>query len=224
MQIPTPILFCVRITLLAILVLGALCTIRTRSLVKGGLLTYGLWILHTLLFGLVFPYLVSWFLNNRDAFLWFPESKAVVFVPLIGWIYTFSFAAMIRGLHVLVLKLRIRVGRKKTLPRTIGWLLAGCLACGLIGYFLLYLFWIPHKEEAQALNAHFQTWTSKIQKGMTEAEVSRIMEAQPVNSNYSRWYFCSLPWGKTHPLQLDFFCDFESGKVTRCSGCFRPDN
>ena len=223
MQIPTTILICARITLLAALLLGALCTIRTRSIVKGGLLTYGLWILQTLLFGLVFPFVISWFLKNRDAFLWFPESKAVVFVPLIGWIYTFIFAAIVRGLQVLVLKARSRVGRKRTLAHTIGRILAGCLACGLLGYFLLYLFWIPHKAEAEAMNAHFQTWTSRIKTGMTEAEVSRLMEAQPVNTNYARWYFCSLPWGKTHPLQLDFFCDFSSGKVAWCSGCFRPD-
>jgi hypothetical protein len=209
--------------LLAILALGALCTIRTRSIFKGGLLTYGLWVLDTFLFCLVFPFVGAYCLKQRDAFLWFPEPKAVIFVPLLGWIYAFIFAAMVRGLHVCALKLRGSAGRAKKPPHTIRRIVVAGVVCGLFGYFLLYLFWIPHKAEAQALNAHFQVWTGKIKKGMTAAEVTRVMEAPPVNTNYDRWYFCSLPWGKTHPLQLDFFCDFSSGKVAWCSGCFRPD-
>lgn len=98
------------------------------------------------------------------------------------------------------------------------------MSCGFLLWVMLFIFWVPHAKEAEARNASFRTWTSKVKAGMTEADVTRVMESQPLNTNYHRWYFCSLPWGKTHPLQLDFFCDFESGKVSRCSGCFRPDN
>lgn len=91
-------------------------------------------------------------------------------------------------------------------------------ALGITLYMLLVA--IPKER-----NDRFREWTSRIKVGMTKGQVAEIMQVRPVSTNYHRWYFSSFPWGgKLHPLQLDFYCDFESGKVANVTECFTPDD
>lgn len=106
------------------------------------------------------------------------------------------------------------------------------LTVGFIVGLLLYGVILP-----EIRNAQFRHWTSQIVVGMSKAEVKDCI---PESANgpifltliadgkklidEDRWGFRSFAFGgKTHPLQLEFYCDFVSNKVLR-TALYRPDN
>ncbi|MCX7009732.1 MAG: hypothetical protein NTY53_21230 [Kiritimatiellaeota bacterium] len=94
--------------MLAFLVFGALRTIRTQSIVKGGLFTYALFVLWGILFCIVLPVTVSSIYNSAEVFSLFPSMPGAIAIIVVGWVQGFIFASIVRGIHLLVVKIKAK--------------------------------------------------------------------------------------------------------------------
>lgn len=82
---------------LASLIVCARLTVRTASIVRGGLWLYGLFVLGTVLFCVVFPVLLAAFNVDKDVIVHaFPEATGVTAVVFVGWVPAFAFAGLVR--------------------------------------------------------------------------------------------------------------------------------
>ncbi|MEN6425669.1 MAG: hypothetical protein ABFE13_09920 [Phycisphaerales bacterium] len=82
---------------LASLIVCARLTVRTASIVRGGLWLYGLFILGAVLFCVVLPVSLVAFNVDKDAIVHaFPEATGVVAVAFLGWVPAFAFAGLVR--------------------------------------------------------------------------------------------------------------------------------
>lgn len=86
--------------LLAALVVSARVTIRSRSVLKGGLCLYGLFVCWAMLFCVVIPgLLLALKADSHGVVHAFPEAIGVLPVILTSWIQAFIFAGLVRLLH-----------------------------------------------------------------------------------------------------------------------------
>ncbi len=86
--------------LLAALIASVLLTVRTRSILMGGLCLYGLFVLQIVLFSIIIPaLLVILQFNDYEVNAAFPEETGIVPVVLLYWIPAFLFAALVRLIH-----------------------------------------------------------------------------------------------------------------------------
>jgi len=83
----------------AALMVSARMTLRTGSILKGGLCLYGLMVLWVVLFGIVAPGLWAAIHHTIDVPRIFPEATGVVPVVFSGWVVAFGFAAAVRLAH-----------------------------------------------------------------------------------------------------------------------------
>ena len=83
---------------LALLIVCARLTVRTASVVRGGLWLYGLLLLGAVLFCVVIPVSLAAFNVDKDVIVRaFPEATGVVAVAFLGWVPAFAFAGLVRG-------------------------------------------------------------------------------------------------------------------------------
>ena len=86
--------------LLAAFVISARITIRSRSVLKGGLCLYGLFVCWAVLFGVVIPgLLLALKVDSHEVVRAFPEAIGVLPVILTSWIQAFIFGGLVRLLH-----------------------------------------------------------------------------------------------------------------------------
>jgi len=91
----------------AFYVIGARVTVRTHSIWKGGLVTYGLLILWAILFCVVLPMTVAKLSGDPSVMdRLFPDARGVVGITMLGWFQGFVFAALVRGIHVVVARIK----------------------------------------------------------------------------------------------------------------------
>ncbi len=92
--------------LLAALVISARATLRTGSILRGGLYLYGLLVLEVVLFSIVLPaLLMAYGADRHEVVNSFPEEIGVLPVILLCWIHGFVFAALVRGVQVAARKI-----------------------------------------------------------------------------------------------------------------------
>ena len=96
---------------LAALLVSARSTIKSRSIVRGAFLFYGLSVAGVFLFCVVIPGLLVALGANRHVVVHsFPESYVGMPIILGGWILGLIFASVVRAAHVLTNVLRRRTG------------------------------------------------------------------------------------------------------------------
>ena len=83
--------------LLAALIVSARRTTRTKSIFRGGICLYGLFVLGAALFGIVIPgILVGLGADNHEIANAFPEAIGVPAAIFVFWIPAFGFAGLVR--------------------------------------------------------------------------------------------------------------------------------
>ena len=97
------------VVMFTFLVIGARVTLRARSILKGGLATYGLLVLWAALFCFLLPLTVSWITKDTSFRCGggpFPDVKGIIAMPMLGWIHGFAFAAIVRVIQIGIERVR----------------------------------------------------------------------------------------------------------------------
>jgi ABC-type sulfate transport system permease component len=99
---------------LSVLFVSARSTIKSKSIVKGAFLLYGLSVAAVFLFCVVIPgLLISLGANRHVVVHSFPESIVGMPIVLGGWILGLIFATLVRAAHILVSVLRRKTGQQQ---------------------------------------------------------------------------------------------------------------
>ena len=102
-----PILIAQGMVMIAFLVIGARVTVRTHSISKGGLVTYGLLVLWAILFCFALPMAVTSITKDPGVMYGlFPDLRGLVAMSITGWIPAFVFVAIVRGIQTIFVKIR----------------------------------------------------------------------------------------------------------------------
>ncbi|MHC4517036.1 MAG: hypothetical protein ACYTAS_00465 [Planctomycetota bacterium] len=90
-------------------VFAGLATVRKRSVLRGALLLYGLFVLGIVLFCLLIPVLLlALGVDKHVVVSSFPDQIGMFPVIVLGWMPSVALAALIRFAHVLIAWLRSR--------------------------------------------------------------------------------------------------------------------
>jgi len=97
---PTISLIAQVLFLVAALVISARATLRTGSILRGGLYLYGLTVFGVVLFSIILPgLLASHGVDRHEVVEAFPEAIGVLPVIFLSWIPSFAFAGLVGALR-----------------------------------------------------------------------------------------------------------------------------
>jgi hypothetical protein len=99
--------------LVAALLVSARVTVRTRSIVSGGLYLYGLFVLWAILFCVVIPAFLRALTGKPEVVDTFPEATGILPIVCLSWIPAFAFGALVG----LVQRALLRLTKRGTVPR-----------------------------------------------------------------------------------------------------------
>lgn len=89
---------------LLLVVMSIVRTVRTRSILKGGLFAYGMLVTWGVLFCLLVPGILVAITGDKGVWELFPEGPGLVAIVVLGWIYGFLLAAITTGVYAVVVR------------------------------------------------------------------------------------------------------------------------
>jgi hypothetical protein len=96
------------VVLLLLVVWSIVRTVRTKSILRGGLLAYVLLVMWGLLFCVLAPAVVVRVSGDKELAKLFPEPPGLVALVMLGWVHGFILSSVTRGIQIVISKCRAK--------------------------------------------------------------------------------------------------------------------